>query len=829
MPPPVTPPVQDSHKAPAAVAASAIPKTAVPSVVAKLSDGTGTGRTAEAGVSQPPAKSAASGGEAASSPGPAAVSLLNEPDLPGPAILLPVTGKTGAAAYSRNGVVHVVLDQPQAMDLSLLKDNPVFGSIAQTILPDGTDLRFRVAPTAQPRLLRHGGNWAVSLSALPAPNLAGTIAGRSRSGVMLFQTKMPGRIVVLDDEVTGGRLLVGTQREQGQRVASQHSGPALSILPTWQGLVVQPASDRLVLRATGDGFELSTPDGPTLLDGWPEQTVGAWPDGRAMTRMFDFGAQTVAGQNRQLTQALQDVAGLPKTARYAARVKVAQAMLAEGLDVEAVSVVQTAITDDPRHRDDPVAARLSAVAAWLSAEAGGDKPLSLPADPSLFDGSDEATLWRSLLWPDRPNAAHQAAALAVTWPLILRYPSNLRRLVLRPASALLAAGGQDKAWAALLAAFPDAVLDVSRASHLQFQGRTDESLALLDKVARRPDRLARAEALTLAVEEQMKAGRLTPAAAAEKLESLICTWRGDSRELHLRQRVAQLHAQTGAWRKAFAELGDAEAIFPDERGAIRQAQVDMIDGLMHSDQAAKFSALDLVNLAEQAARLPVEIDQGRFAPMLAERLMALDLPTQAEPIIRNLFLRAGDAQSKAEIGVQLAELQAGQADATGALAVLDASSDTGLTPSVITNRALLRGRLLASLGKASDALALLAAEPSPKARELEVTIMEARHDWRGAADVLGRMLNDGQFTASPTAAQQQLLLHVARDRSEAGDTAELRQLRKHYAARFQSGPNAALFAVLTAEPVQSPADLTRSAKELGAMRALPASLSQPAS
>ena len=776
---------------------------------------------------QPSSGSSSSGTGTFAPPNPAAVAFLDEAELPGPAILLPISGKIGAAAFSRGGEAHLVFDQPQALDLSPLKDNPIFGSMTETVLPGGTHLHLKLPSGAQLHLVQHSRNWAVSLSPLAFPSSAPPIIGHKRAGSLFFDVGSPGGVVVLDDSVSGGRLLVGTEHAEGRRVPSQHSGAELTVLPTWQGLVLVPASDRLVFRAVKDGFQVSILDAPTLSSLWPEQALGAWPDGRTMTRMFDFPSSSFSSQRRQLTQALQDAAGLPKAARYPARLRVAQAMLAEGLDVEAAAVVRAAVSDDPRHRADPKAAALAAMAAWLSAQAGGDE--APPAEAAPLDGSDEAALWRALLWPGRPDTARQAAALAATWPLMQAYPQNLRRFMLQPAAALLQVGGQDKAWAAFLQAFPDALLDLSRAQYLQSRGKTDESLALLDRVGQRPDRLARAEALALAVDERLKAGRITPAQAAERLERLLFSWRGDSRELALRQRLAQLQAQAGSWRKALTGLDEAGALFPNDQASIREAQANIISTLIHGDQAAKLNALELASLAESAAKLPSDLDQGRFAPMLADKLLALDLPEQAEPIIRNLFSRTKTVQSKAEVGLQLAGLQAGRGDASAALAVLDGSTDIGLAPPLAADRALMRGRLLASLGRPVDALAIMSNQPGAKARELEVTIMEAQHDWQGAARVLDRMTSEHEFTALPEVSKQDIVIHMARDRSEARDTVGLKQLRETYAARFRSGPNAALFAVLTAEPVHSAADLPRSANEIAAMHALPALLSPPAS
>ena len=110
---------------------------------------------------------------------------------------------------------------------------------------------------------------------------------------------------------------------------------------------------------------------------------------------------------------------------------------------------------------------------------------------------------------------------------------------------MLGAGGQDKALVAFLAAFPDPSLDLVRAGLLQRQGKIDQAWLSMTTVAKRPDRLMRAQALRCAVEARLAAKKIDVAAAAGALGRQLYTWRGGETDLALRLRVSHLRVQAG--------------------------------------------------------------------------------------------------------------------------------------------------------------------------------------------------------------------------------------------------------------------------------------------
>jgi hypothetical protein len=757
----------------------------------------------------------------------AAVTLLPEDaELGGPAMLVPYGADTGMAAFRRGGDAQMVFDTPRPLDLSQLKDDPVFGDVTERLLPDGMLLRMKLAPESQIRVLRRPGGWALAV-VHDQPSLK-AIATHAEKGVLAISAASPGHVVVLDDESTGGRLLVGTQKTDGQSIQAAHRDAEFILPATWLGVVIEPLSDRLSLQPMRDGFVLQASDGPKLALIWPDAPADAAAAARIMTRRFDLPNLPPTELHNRLTLAMRDAALTPPLGRFAARMRVAQAMLAEGLDVESRGVIHAATSDDPAHADDPDAAGLTAIASWLLARAGG--PDAMPPvdfDPSLLGTSDEARLWQALFKSGQADLSEAASSLAVIWPILLQYPPDLRRRLVPEVGRMLAAGGQDKALAGLLAAFPDPSLDLVRAGLLQRQGKTDQALALYDAVAKRPDRLLRALALRRAVETRLAAKTIDVHAAAAALGRQLYSWRGGETDLALRLRVSHLRVQAGLWRQALALLRDTDVVFPQAHDRIHDAETKLIADLVHGDSASKLSALDLVALADEASTLLSASDADTtLAPVLVDKLMALDLPGRAEPILQRLYDHATDPAQKAELGVRLAGLLADRDDSKGALSILAASDDSGLDAPLVSRRGMLRARILAKTGQTGDALGVLAGIQDEPALELQTGLLEQNRDFTQAASLLNAFLAGPAFPKLPEQTQRNLILRLANDESELGDMAALHRLRDAQGSHFSGGSDAELFAVLTQEPINATTDLPRAAKELDKLRALPASLAR---
>ena len=488
--------------------------------------------------------------------------------------------------------------------------------------------------------------------------------------------------------------------------------------------------------------------------------------------------------------------------------------------------MSAAEADDPAFGQDEANEQLRSIAAWL---AGRPVPLglvagSLPRGDPTHD--DEGNFWNTVLHAAGAGPDQDTAALAATWPVAFNYPVQLRSRVLPRLADLLSSAGEKDALAALLKAAPDASLDFARAQAASSDGHTDEALALFDRVAGGSRRDDAARARRSAVELRLASKKIDAKAAAEALKDQLYAWRGDKRELDLRLRLAALLAQNGAWRPALAMLRETDQLFPAAHASVHDAETKLVTSLVQGDAATRMPPLELVSLVGECADLLGEnAEASVLAPVLVDKLLALDLPARAEPILVRMLKSAGGSLPRAELGLRLAGLRLARDDAAGAATALDDSQSSGLSAELEGRRLFQRARIRARVGDTEGALQLLASLNSAEALEESATLLEQGRSWKQAAVALSSLM---AMRLPPTGplddSQADLVLRFTSDEAQAGDTSALRDLRDKFASRLKAGTHADLLQVLTQSPVEAVSDLPRASRELAAARQLPSTL-----
>ncbi len=730
------------------------------------------------------------------------------------AILLPFATGTGAAAFRRGDDAVLVFDERRPIDTEALRNDRVFGSAEIRLLPAATMLRLGLPAGRALRLSRGEKGWLVAVGDEPALRPIRPEVDTSADGPRLhLPAEQAGRSVAVPDPLTGGTLLVGTQRAPGQGVFVPRLTPEFTLLPTWQGVAVVAVSDELILHEAPDGFVLGSalPNGGLAL-ARGDTDLAALDDAMRLTRRFDFPPLPVAALLRRLQGAVAGAGAVPAGMRTVPRIDSAQAMLALGLGAEAQAVLSFAAASDPGVADDPDLIGLSAIAALL---AGRPEESAALDDPRLT-GTDEVALWRGLRAATlREGAPDAAAVLAAELRLLLAYPAPLQSRLLPLAAETMALGGETEAAQHLVDQRPDdPKLDFARAVLAEKRDR-HAALKILDRLAQSSDRRERARAAPRAVELRLAAGDITPAAAADAMERLLFVWRGDAQEVAMRLRAAELRAQAGAPRAALTMLREAVDALPEARDTLHARMESIFSTALAADAQTPMPPLELVAIAEENPDLIAEGEAGlALARKLAERLAALDLPRRAAPVLEKLVAAAQPGVVRAELGGRLAAMRLLLGDAPGALSALGATSVDTLPPPVLEPRVLVWARATAAKGDPARAAAALEALDAPAAIELRSQLLEQAKDWKGATAAL-RHYTDLLVPAEGmlTEAQAGTLLRLAAAASQAGDEAVLGQLRDHDLARLPQGRTGDMLRLLTTTPVKLPEDLPRARRE----------------
>ncbi|MEJ0016563.1 MAG: hypothetical protein WDN25_08350 [Acetobacteraceae bacterium] len=730
----------------------------------------------------------------------------------------------GVAAFRRGSKALIVFDQPRSISNAALRDDPVFSGATVQTLASATVIRVPLDPALALAPSRTADGWRVVT--VPNEPALRPIQANSAEERLILPAAAPGMVLSLTDPDTGAILLVGTQRRDGQGVPVQRRSPEFVLLQTWQGVAVEPNADTVTLRPTPQGFVVSGSLPLSASTDIAEQLVRA----ASLTRQFEFPSQPAAVLTQRLQRQMADVAATPALARAPRRQALARTMISLGLGAEAGALLRMAATDDPREAASPDNAALGAIAALLAHRPEEAKGLSDPRLPA----ADDITLWHAVRLAQLQEGSPKAAAMfAATLPLLLAYPPELRDRLLPLAAETLVAGGETTTAVALLAARKDAAsLDLARGMLAQAEGRAAEALAIYDRLAQSRDQAVHARAAVRAVELRVATGDLDVGQAAERLESLLYAWRGDRQERALRERLADLKVRAGAWRGALALLRENEALFPEDKVGLHGRLVETFAALLRDDAADALAPLELVTVIEENADLlPSGPDGVALQARLADRLVSLDLPQRAGPVLETLMRGAGSPVARATIGSRLAALRLREADAAGAQAALEVSAAPDLPTELVERRTLLSAAASARRGDGSRALATLGTLDSAAGDEARAGILERANDWPAAQ----RALSDYAARTVPAEgklddAQQRTLLRLATAAARAGDEAALTTLRLRDTGRMEAGPMADMFRLLTAEQVRSVADLKRSGQEAVLARGLSGQLKalQPA-
>jgi hypothetical protein len=758
-------------------------------------------------------------------PAPAAVAApialaVTRGDMPpgttGSAALLPFAATVGAAAFRHGAEAWLVFDDRRPLDLSALRGDSILAGATIQLLPAATLLRLPLPADQAVRLTRQPEGWA--LTAGPAEAAAVPLVPVARAVSLLLAADGAAQVVAVPDPATGKNLLVGTLRAKGPGVPVAYRVPEFTLWPTWQGVVVEPLSDRTDLRVIRDGFTVETGDAMSVTS----DAIRGLQDAAVLTRRFDFPAIPAANLLRRLQVQVADEAAAPVQSRLQPRKAVAQTMLALGLGVEAQSLLRLAVTEDPRAAGDPDIAGLSGIAAVLSGRPAEAAGLLSPA----LTGTDEVALWRAVLAAMQQEGSPEAAQIfAATINLALSYPAALRNRLLPLAAETMAGGGAPEAADALLARLPDEpLLMMAQAIRLEAKGDTAAALTVYDALAIGRNRLLSARAASRAVQLRLASHAIGPADAAAALERGFLDWRGDLRERDLRLRAASLRADAGQWRLALELLRETAQLYPDDSALIGARIGDVLAALLRGPGAAAIPPLDLVTLAEDNAEAVARVAPGEAVALLADKLTELDLPRRAGPVIARMIAATPDGAAQAALGARLAALQLGEGDGAAAAAALRDTDFTPLPPALAEQRGLTDARIHALANDPGGAAAILSTLGTQAADDLRATILAAAGDWRGEAAALQSL---AARTIPPQgtldAAQQDTLLRLASAETRGGDEAASRALGVKEAARM-AGPRSDMFRLLTAAPVAGVDDLRRSAGEMALARSIPAAL-----
>ncbi len=704
--------------------------------------------------------------------------------------------EVGAAAFRRGDLGIVVFDDRVDVAPSVADGLLDRATVQQT--QGATVVTLPLSADEAIAMTRDRAGWVIDVGAAP-----GTVAAQSAvADGIAFQFDQSGRALTISDPTTGQTLLLGTVRQGGRdsgKIDTPRIATGYALLPTWLGLALEVTSDSVDLRTSHTGFTLKIPDRAA-----PGTAVAAVPENQF--RIPNAGPEALL---RQLDAQIASAATSPPRSRGDERIGAARTMLALGMATEAQALLNLAANDDPSIATNPTTAALQGIAAVLAQRPGDAAGLDNPSLPA----SGDIALWRSLR---DVELGKPSPSLGNFWPTLSRYPTAVRQRVGPTViEAAIDAGSM----------VPPSEMDgpafaFARALQKEKTGEIDAALEEFDAVAGQRDERELVRASVAATELRLRSGKITPAAAADQIDRQTVRWRGNDQELAMRLRVAELRTLASQWRPALESLRQTETIFPETKDRVAAMKSGVFTLLLVAKNET-LNPLEVVTMAGDFADcIPDGVDGERIAGLLAEKLVALDLPSRAIPVLQRLMDSAASPVAKAAFGLRLAKLRLDAEEPEKAEALLTSINADALPPADAEQRLLLLARARATRGDPAGAATLLASLDTPASQDMRAAFLAKAGDWSTSLQVLQKLVASAvPDTGDLSERQQDIVMREATAAVQSGNGQVVRDL-KRFETRM-TPPRSDVFKLLTANAVESPDDLPRAARELAMSRTLP--------
>ncbi|MCB2099446.1 MAG: hypothetical protein KDE22_01150, partial [Rhodobacterales bacterium] len=761
------------------------------------------------------------------------------PQEPPPPVSVPLrfawNQPVAAAVFRRAGGLWVVFDRPSNPNLEALRQagGRAFRDVRRVPTGNGTVLRFETNGELNPALLRDGLTWIVDLRPRPITahtDIESNAQPDSPIGARIFlPIPEPGQPILVADPEAGDNLIVVPVIPLGHGVKNGYAYPQLDVLPSAQGIVLQPRVDDLRVRSLRQGVEITAGTQLQISAVSAEQAAESkLKTLHPLTRTMDLerwrGADLADVNERRQELRAAVAAARGETDIEQGRLDLARFLLANALSAEALGVLRVVGADRPEAAGEPEVRTLRAAANFLMgryADAQADM-----ADP-VVDPFDEGRFWRAALRAAEGDKAEAAPDLKRTGAITRPYPNALKvPLGLLVAESMIEVGEVTQA-AEYLAALGAADLSEDQAlehayvtGRLQeLQGDFDGAVKTWEEVIAGDHRPSRAKAAMARAELLLKQRKITRPEAIAEMEALRFAWRGDDFEFNLLRRLGTLYLAENDPRNGLRTLRQAVTHFRDHPAVdtVAQQMTDAFHDLYLEDKADVLAPVTAIALYDEFKELTPAGEQGdEMIRKLADRLVAVDLLDRAADLLDNQVKFRLKGEQKARVGARLALVRIMNRQPDLAVAALDASApdktgDAALPDDLKAQRRHLRARALADLAQDGQALALLNDDATTDANLLRSDILWQVQDWSNAARALRQTLRDEGIRPNQAlddrAARRVLNLGVAL--TLAGNERAVSRLRRDYGPAMDQTLFRDAFRLVADTPEPGPTDVRR--------------------
>lgn len=661
----------------------------------------------------------------------------------------------GAAVFRRGSAIWIVFDAAAELEVGELAALAGRHIRSYEVLtgPDYTAIRIEAPNSTQTDVRAVGTSWVLTFGETvdqpPAPIRVLRETGVNRPARLRFNFSGARSVRAVADPMVGDTLLVLTSDGEKYGVISPRQYVEAIMLPSTQGVALQPLADDLEFTVRPGGADLTRPGGLALTRAASPGLSGSLD--RPVTPGFlDLASYRGERPYRDSKVLLQRRAS---DLDPEAILNLARFQLGWQLAAEAMGLVELAVEENPSLDSTPEIAALRGVASYMmgrydDAERFFSHPV-LVNDPAAqpwrgataarlgdwplarrrFEQGREAIYFMDPVWRARLTALHAMSALKT---------NDLGAV--EPLLNFVIAEDYD----------PEARAEAGmvEAGLAAASGNVDQAVVLYDELSRSDWRPAHARALLEKVRLEVAEERIPLDEAVEMLESLRFRWRGDDVEVEASTMLGEVYAEAGRYAEALDTMSNALSRFsetPEARRLSVRLETLFRDIFLNGDGDRMDPMEALALWYEHQDLTPPGPDGLRMARRIAARLVEVDLLEPASELLAHqVFERTVTmtALARAQVAADLARVYLIDNRAPDALRALDSTRIAGLPADLVNERRVLQARALAALGRTEHALELVAYDQGPEADRLRADIAWDGRNWSEAGRLMEALLGD---------------------------------------------------------------------------------------
>ncbi len=611
----------------------------------------------------------------------------------------------------------------------------------------------------------NGSDWMIEFAQSPMRPIEQIAFGVSQTESQGAQLLMPleefGQLFTFTDPDVGDGLQVVTVAQPGLGMDEERAYPEFKLLASAQGVAVETLNSDLVLNKLEKAIVFGGPEGLYVS---PVVSVPSKLDAKALSQL-SFGAigsqllepaKWQKGGLDKLIEVRQEyMNGIIKQSprrRAKGRTELAQYNFSHGFAHEALGIIDVVGFTDLEAASVPEFVALKGAALVL---AGRGKAAQKALNDSRLDGYQDISIWRGAADYLMGDIASASKNFGAGDPSLQNYPNPLKGKLLVPRLAVALETGQTELaqkWRDMLADELDEFGRTYKGRLSYLFGRLyrdeldfDNAVGAYQVAADSGDVWSGVRAEYELIDLYLQQETIEVSEAVQRLERLRFAWRGDAFERKVLDRLAELYVAGSDYRDGLNALKVIVSYYPKHPDARAAAQKmgDIFRRLYIDGEADNISPLKALALYDEFRELtPAGAEGNLMIQKLAERLVSMDLLDKASDVLGHQVKFRLSGEEKAAVGTKLALIRLIARDPQGALNALRDSFYLNVSLEIENDRRRIRAKAEFELGKANDAIALLAGDVSREADQLRSAIYFRERNWGEAAKVYQRLVGD---------------------------------------------------------------------------------------